>query len=313
MKKVDFSNPGISFVTGVPITKGVGLLVLSIDELFEKKEAHSILVYKENNIASGVLVPSNCCDVTVVRNNGNIFGYFLGEDGEIWCFDGNSIESMGAINHEAHSSMNRSQTIFSNGQQYVVGGGSAIYYRDNCRDMQSEWQQVEVDMISEIDQYKYVGFEKVIGNEKKHLYLFGWHGLAYLIRNNKIQRIVLPVNVDLYDAVYASDGSVYVCGEKGTVLKGTGLDNWEIIDNEVTNDKLWGVCSYMGRIFVSSMSEIYEVLRGGGVQKVLFSENSVIPSLTYKLKSCEECLWSIGSKQLVEFDGVEWRDNLKLS
>ncbi len=311
MKKVDFSTPGISFVTGVPITKASGLLILSIDELFEKREAHSILVYKENDFASGILVPSNCCDITIIRHNGGIFGYFLGEDGEIWCFDGNSIESMGTINHREHFGMNRSQSILSTGQQYVVGGGGSVYYKDNCKEINSAWKQIVIDMKSEVEQYKYIGFEKAISNEKNDLYFFGWHGLAYFLRNNQVQRITLPVNVDLYDAIYVNGGTIYVCGDKGLVLRGNKLDNWEIIENEITKDKLWGICEFMGRVFVSSMSEVFEVVNGR-LQVVSFFESDFRPVFTYKLKSCKECLWSTGSKQLVEFDGSEWQEILVL-
>jgi len=309
MKNVDFSKPGISFVTGFPMTKNTGLLILSIDELFHEKEPHSILVVKNHNAASGILVPSNCCDVTLVQYEGNVHGYFLGEDGAMWYYNGSSIESIEPITSAFGKSteMFRSHAYTNREEQFAVGGGNTVYFKE----FQSKWNSIEIDMKSEIEQHKYVGFEKVLSSRDGFVYLFGWHGIGYIFSHDSAKRMELPVSIDIYDAVLADDGYVYACGDRGTVIMGRGVDNWKVVNNEITDDKLWGISTFKGRVFVCSMDFIYEIVESE-LQQIEYSELSVIPSFTYKLKSCSECVWSIGSKQLVEFDGFDWRKLLLL-
>ena len=308
MSNVNFSNPGISFVTGAPISYETGLLILSIDELFHDKEPHSLLVTKNHDVASGILVPSNCCDVILTGQSGIVSGYFLGEDGAIWYYNGNTIEASEPLTSNKNIGALRSQAFSNRSDHLVVGGGNTVFLKKNA----SAWTDQEIRLNQEIEQFKYIGFEKTLAGSDGIFYLFGWHGVGLMLIGDDSIRLDLPTNLDIYDAVQINDGSIYTCGDKGTILRGRGSEDWSIVSNNVTDDKLWGICSYRNKIFVCSMNFVYEIVEDE-LRFVDYSELSEIPSFTYRLKTCTDCVWSIGSKQLVQYDGSDWRELILLS
>jgi hypothetical protein len=308
MKDIDLTKPGISFVTGSPISLDVGLLVLSIDALFDEREPHSLLVIKDKKSARSILIPSNCCDVSIVNNGEKTSGFFLCEDGGVWIYNGNDIEPLESARINGCPEILRSQTFLNGTRHYVVGGGNTVYIRNGMQ----PWNNFDIGTAKEIEQYKYMGFEKVVSSNDGVVYLFGWHGVGYIFDQDETSLIDLPVGVDLYDATFTDDGVVYACGDKGVVVFGRGVENWEIIKNEITGDKLWGISTYNKRIILCSSTCLYEIV-DGELQLLVYSESSEIPAFfTHKLKSCGDCVWSIGSKQLVQYDGVSWHEILKL-
>ncbi|CCE23636.1 hypothetical protein [Methylotuvimicrobium alcaliphilum] len=276
MSNVNLTNPGISFVTGAPISCDTGLLILSIDELFHDKEPHSLLVVKDHDVTNGILVSSNCCDVILANEGGNLNGYFLGEDGGIWFYNGNTIEASDPITSNKNFGALRSQAFSSNSYHIVAGGGNTAFLKKTT----SEWKDQEIKMSQDIEQFKYVGFEKIVALPEGSFYLFGWHGIGILLADNRSTRLDLPTNLDIYDAVLTNDGFIYTCGDQGTILRGCGLNDWSIINNEITGDKLWGICSFEGRTFVCSMNSIYEIV-DNELQFIEYSEFSDIPLCQY--------------------------------
>jgi hypothetical protein len=308
MKDIDLTKPGISFVTGSPINLDVGLLVLSIDALFDEREPHSLLVIKDKKSARSILIPSNCCDVCIVNDGEETCGLFLCDDGGVWIYNGSEIEPLESARINGCNEILRSQTFASGKLHYVVGGGNTIYIRDGMQ----PWDSFDIGAEKEIEQYKYVGFEKVLSSNDGLIYLFGWHGVGYVFNQEEASLMDLPIGVDLYDAALADNGDVYACGDKGIAIFGRGVDSWKIVKNEVTDDKLWGVSTYKEKIFLCSSNCLYEVI-DGELQALAYSESSNVPELfTHKLKSCGNCVWSIGSKQLVQYDGANWHEILKL-
>jgi len=307
LKDIDLTKPGISFITGSPISRDTGLLALSIDALFDEREPHSLLVIKNKTSARSILVPSNCCDIAIVKSEGIVNGFFLCEDGSLWKYNGSDIESFESVNIKGIPELFRSQVIVNGTTHYVAGGGNTVYYKDGKK----PWANFEIGTAKEIEQYKYTGFEKVLSSNDGVVYLFGWQGLGYVFYRGKASLMDLPIGVDIYDAVLAEDGTVYACGDKGVVIFGRGVDNWGVISNQITDDKLWGICAYNGKIILCSSSCIYEIV-DGEVRALAYSKLSEVPASTYKLKSCRDCVWSIGTKQLVQYDGVDWREMLQL-
>jgi len=308
MSNVTLTNPGISFVTGVPISCETGLLILSIDELSFDKEPHSLLVVKNHKVTRGILVPSNCCDVISARENGNVNGYFLGEDGAVWFYNGETIEESEPIISNKNFGALRTQAFSPCSNHIAAGGGSTAFIKTTT----STWNDLEIQMDQEIEKFKYIGFEKILAVPNGNFYLFGWHGVGIILSDKHCTRLHLPTNLDIYDAVQAENGLIYTCGDHGTILRGQGIYDWSIVSNEITDDKLWGICSFNNKVFVCSMSFIYEII-DDELRFIDFSDVSVVPSFTYKLRTCKDCAWSIGSKQLVQYDGSDWQELILLS
>jgi hypothetical protein len=78
-----------------------------------------------------------------------------------------------------------------------------------------------------------------------------------------------------------------------------------LLEQELTREKLWGLAHFGGRIFVSSMRLLYELV-DDQLTAVAAPDDGVFPSSTYRLDVAGGVLWSAGTKELYEFDGKRW-------
>jgi len=57
-------------------------------------------------------------------------------------------------------------------------------------------------------------------------------GGAYYFKDGKWDRLTLPLSVDFRAVKFTSNNTIFICGEKGTLIKGTG-NRWEVIETPV--------------------------------------------------------------------------------
>ncbi len=301
MKNISLDKPGISLVSASPFSEGVGLLILSIDELFEARESHSFLAVYSKGVAKGVFVPSSCVDVTWVEGN----GYFLGEDGVIWHYDGLDIKELSYIEDENNINAFRSHAYSREQGHLIVGGGHYLFGSKNAL----KWESREIPIDLKHEGLSYTGFEKVLF-ASEGAYVWGWKGMAYLVSNGSYKKLELPTNLDLHDACVTEAG-VAACGNQGVVISGSESSGWSIVENTITDENFWGICEFEKQIFVSSVAGLYcvedsELASVGGIG----SENK--DSSFYGLKRCNACLWSIGAKHLYEYKEGLWQTLIRL-
>ncbi len=111
-----------------------------------------------------------------------------------------------------------------------------------------------------------------------------------------------PVDVILTAAVSYADGTVYACGQNGTLLHGqAGL--WEVIAEGDTVDDFWTIASFNDQIYVASFTALY----------VLADDHLTVVDLdnikcnTFQMLSpAQGVLWSLGAEDIVAFDGRQW-------
>ncbi len=301
MKSISLDKPGISLVSAAPISEGVGLLILSIDELFEAREPHSFLAVYSKGIAKGVFVPSSCVDVIWVERE----GYFLGEDGVIWQYDGLDIKELSYIEDENNINAFRSHAYSSEQGHLIAGGGHYLFGSKNAL----KWESREIPINLKQEGLSYTGFEKVLF-ASEGAYVWGWKGMAYLISKGSYKKLELPTNLDLHDACVTESG-VAVCGNQGVVISGSEASGWSIIENNITDENFWGICEFEKQIFVSNVAGLY-CIEDSELALVDDIESENTDSSFYGLKCCNACLWSIGAKHLYEYKGGLWQTLIRL-
>lgn len=305
MKNINFNKPGISLARGAVSGIDSGLLSISVDELFEQRQPHSMLVVLEDLIGKVQPVNWNCMDVNILHESSEICGWFLSEEGEIWEYAGESIHSVDSVPADAIDPC-ISHAIRSN-EHFIVGGGNHLYRKSH----KGDWKATEIVDGNSVQKYQYVGFKKILDAGRGVIYVFGWHGLAYKFDGPGKTRVDLPVNTDLYDAINLSSGKVCVCGANGIVLLASENDNWKVMENSVTSESFWSIREFQNKIYLSTSTGLF-TLQQDNVVELEYSETDQMPDSTYLLSACEECIWSIGSKNLVQYDGNNWRELVKL-
>jgi hypothetical protein len=181
------------------------------------------------------------------------------------------------------------------GQAYACGMKRQVYRRA----AEDRWSSVGAP---EGDGRKVTGFEAIAGFNQKDIYAVGWEGAIWQRRDENWLERASPVNVILTGVCCAPDKYVYVCGQNGTVLRGRD-ERWTVLEQEDLEDDFWDVCWFAGKLYVASMSSLYE-LKASKLLPVDFGKD--VPKSCYKLTEAEGVLWSIGQESLYSFDGKKW-------
>jgi len=112
----------------------------------------------------------------------------------------------------------------------------------------------------------------------------------------------LPTNANLNAVRCAPTGAVYTGGRGGALLQGSG-SKWSVIDHSETDDVIWGLQWFKDKLYVSTNTGVY-TLEGDRLAPVNFGDDE--PCTTFTLSSTNDALWSVGSRDVMAFDGGTW-------
>lgn len=290
--------PGMTLVSAQAVAPGCGALMVSVDELFKQEEPNAVLVWLDDGKLKSIAVEWNGCAVAV-RSDPRPSALYLGEFGEIVRFDGNSFHEQSRI--EGVDGRGPLRVIVKVNSLYTLAAGTALQvYRSTdwigwtLEDVPSASSEPKADL----------SIESACASLAAECYAVGWEGLLCWRHKGTWRRIDGPTNIDLYAVTCAPNGLIYACGDEGTIIKGRA-EAWEMIEQDVTREKLWGLTCYAGRVFVSGMHVLYELVDDRLVT-IPAPDDGYFPSSTYRLVSSGGVLWSVGTKELFEFDGARW-------
>jgi hypothetical protein len=222
----------------------------------------------------------------------------MSEDGDIYCL-GSGQEGFEKITDEGKSPLERGGPMrgirYIGSSVYAVGMKRQIYRRVDF----DHWVSIDVGIFS--NKSEVVGFEAIDGFDDNDLYAAGWEGEIWGFDGERWERKDSPTNIILHDICCADDGSVYACGQLGTLVKGRG-DVWEIIDTEL-QENLWSLAWFNGTLYLAAFSGIYQLI-GDQVRRINFTQD--IPGTFYHLSAADGLLCSIGGKDVMGFDGELW-------
>ncbi len=186
------------------------------------------------------------------------------------------------------------------GRAYAVGTGRQAYVRDGSR----KWRCIDETAQGGALPLEDTCFHSIGGFTAEEIYAVGWEGEIWFYDSHTWTPQSSPTNLAIYEVLCAPDGFVYACGQTGLILRGR-RDQWTVLEQDETAEDFWGIASFNGRIFLSTNAFLYE-LQGTRLTQVAYA-GIEMPKTCHKLGVSENCLWSVGAKDLLQFDGQNWQ------
>lgn len=291
-----------SFARGVVRSREVGYLVLSNDELAEKKIPHSIPVvwHKGNWLRADKPQYDWLTAATVVVRQPKEQLCAVGEYGQVLVMgSGDTHEEKigtGKDSPDGRGPLRGARTI---GKEVIVVGMDRQVYK---REALNTWVPFDQGARPKAGSKKIVGFESVDGFSSKELYAVGWDGEIWRCDGKKWSAVDSPTNAVLTQVCCAGDGNAYACGRRGLLLRGK-KDSWEVLEHESTTEDLWDLCWFDEHLYLSSTRSLF-TLEGDQLKPVKFGKD--VPETCGRLSAADGVLWSIGGKDVMAFDGKKW-------
>jgi hypothetical protein len=191
------------------------------------------------------------------------------------------------------------------GRAYAVGTTRQAYVRE----APNVWRCIDETARRAGESLIAKSFESIDGFCEDEIYAVGWDGEIWHFDGSRWDEIASPTNLGLHRIRCAEDGTAYACGKVGTLLRGRGR-TWTVVDHQATKEALWGLEWFAGHLYVSSTRFVYQ-LKGDELRRIDFDKNP--PETCYHLSAADGVLWSIGARNVMEFDGGKWSEVLDIS
>ena len=182
---------------------------------------------------------------------------------------------------------------------YVVGMGRQVYRRDDAH----RWTPIDQGVLVPADNMQMLGFNSIDGFSETDIYAVGLQGEIWHFDSTRWRQLDSPTNRILNDVVCTGDGQVYACGDEGFLLRGRD-DNWSIITDAAFTRDIWNLCWFADRLFIATTQGLFFLSDKGQVKPVDFGSDT--PKTTYHLSARDGIMWSIGAKDIMQFDGKTW-------
>jgi hypothetical protein len=302
------SFKGLSVFAGVVRYRDLAYLMLTRDRLVSEDVAHVKIYTIDRGKLGGfnfdwIGVSSSVCGLPDERF------IALGVGGQVHILGGGQTVSEKIIADGKNTPTARGPLREVRGiagkHAYAVGTSRQVYKRL----APNRWKCLDTSMPGHQFISEDYCLESIDGFGEDDIYGVGWEGEIWHFDGSKWGLQDSGTNVALLRVKCAQDGSVYACGQEGVLLRGRdGM--WERIEQDATDDHLRGLEWFNERLYVSTMSKVYELVKGN-LEAVSFGRD---PPMTCNLLSAADgIMWSIGGKDVMEFDGNKWQRIVKIS
>lgn len=178
------------------------------------------------------------------------------------------------------------------GKAYAVGFNGMVYRLDKS----DYWTRIDDGLPATFN------IDAIHGYTDSDIYAVGNNGNLWHFDGKNWQKHELPTNLHLYAVNCAGDGVVYVAGDSGVLMKGN-KSIWEIVDHDATEEDIWDLEWFNGKLYVSTLTNLYW-LNGDQLEPVSFGKDK--PKSFYQLSAAPGVLWSVGEFDIMSFDGQQW-------
>jgi len=287
---------GLSNTTGAVRYKDLAYLLATNDDLAKDNQPHTrVYTFDGGTLGAHDLewvgASASVCHKPAERL------LTLGEAGFIHAIGGGQAAEEPSIKR-CHGPMREIRGI-AKGRAYAVGTARQAYRRDGV----GIWSRIDQTAQTPVADIADHSFESIDGFSEEDIYVVGWEGEVWRFNGSTFRQIESPTNLALYKVRCGQDGFVYACGQVGTLLRGQG-DQWSSIDHGATEEDLWGLEWFNGHLYVASTHLLYR-LEGDTLTEVDWGEEPP-PATCYHLSAADGIMWSIGAKDVMQFDGSAW-------
>lgn len=286
------SGKGLSFSECAIIRRDLVFISAQVDELTERGVDHTKVIRWKGGDCAHFMIDWGAPSISATAAPLTLLS--MGVEGEIHVFQGSQRWREVIPGACQVGPLRAIRSI--DGSHYAAGMQRQLYKREEG----GEWVSI-ADAIRNQEGVK--GFNSVDGYAGTELYAAGLDGELWLYDGRRWQRQDSTVAVALQAVHCSEDGTTYVVGQGGSLLKGRG-NRWRRIDLGVFTEDLWGVQSFNGQLFVATSRAVYRVQ--GGTLKEASIGSSGLGSASF-LAAADGVLWSVGQRHLAfTRDGESW-------
>jgi len=178
------------------------------------------------------------------------------------------------------------------GKAYAVGYQGMVYRLDRL----NKWTRIDNGLPESFD------IDAIHGFDDSDIYAVGLSGQLWHFNGTEWTKQELPTNKNLSTVKCAGDGTVYLAGHEGMLIRGR-KNRWAIIEHAMAPDDIWDIEWFEGELYVSTMSGVYR-LKDDTLEPVDFGNDP--PKSTYQLSAAKGVMWSNGEYDVMSFDGKKW-------
>lgn len=252
-----FSSIG-NFVRGCLGRNGRLLLQLSDRKLSQRKVSHSFFMTWENGHLSAPVRADWSAAAVVFADWPDAEFVAVGEGGQILKLrrDGSTDEStIFAGKVTARGPIRGAASIGD--ALYVVGAAHQAFKISTPLTV----TDLSIPVSLTRAQPDSVGLEAIAAFGENEIYAAGWEGEIWLYEGGNWSRVGGPTSLILTAIVCAPDESVYVVGQRGSLLRGR-RNQWTVIDTPAIRENLWSAAWFMDRLFTSSSQQLFGLGQG---------------------------------------------------
>lgn len=162
------------------------------------------------------------------------------------------------------------------------------------------WEAIDGGVAASGEDGADVAFEALDGLDAGRLYGAGLSGEIWRRRDDRWQAIASPTNVHLSAVCCASDGTTYIGGRTGTLMRGAD-DTWDIRALD-TADTIWDACQFRDKLYLRMGSDVATY---DWDNDVLLPLPDIHDATGFACNG--EHLLVLGRKRIVSCDGAAWR------
>jgi hypothetical protein len=292
---------GYSFLDGQLVNDDIGFLLAIDDSRAEQRVDHGIVLQYHAGQWQLLEQDHKLISCTFAENPTRQL-VALAENGFVTALGGGMIVNESVFGGEDEPP-SRGPLVevraFAGGRAYGVGTCRQAYRRDGP----NAWVRVDQTAQSDEIEISDTCFHSIDGFSGKEIYSVGWEGEIWHFDGVAWEQSASPTNCALYKVLCCEDGFVYAVGQSGLLIKGRG-NSWEVVEQDETEEDFWGLGWFKGRLYIASLNFIY-TFDDKGLSSVDMGDFP-IPATCLEFTASDNRLWSIGAKDVVQFDGESW-------
>jgi hypothetical protein len=156
-----------------------------------------------------------------------------------------------------------------------------------------------------------VGIEAIDGSSVDDLYAVGWGGHIWHFDGTRWRPQPRLVEFMLHDVCCAGDGRVYACGRMGLLIALTSV-GWRQLRQNTLKETILRLAWFQDQLFALTKTAVYVVesrISSSG-EEAHWLRRSDPPKWVESysdLKSSGDSLWALGRKDILAFDGTNWK------
>jgi len=184
---------------------------------------------------------------------------------------------------------------------FACGYNSQVYMRQSV----GVWRSLVSAPLQHHDPMSgnQINLNWIDGFSERDVYVAGNKGALYHWNGKMWRKIPLAIDAHLECIRCYGVDEVWVCGKNGTLLTGNAARGFQDVTHAESNETFWSLAKFEDKVYLGTLKGLL-AYDGRAIKPVVTGLDPEVE--TYTVDSTDGALWSIGTKDLVRFDGKTW-------